>query len=286
VTQLAEPGTYRLDPATGRAFRTAPRGDYTDASVRRLAGEGRIHVTRSGTVRIRYDLEPAKNEPGRWLERMAVDSLWLDVPDAMHIPPAERTGYATQKPERLLERIILASSNPGDLVLDPYCGSGTTVAVAARLGRRAIGADRSPLAVHTTFTRLARAGIPVRVEQIDADGPSVQAGPAAAELRAIRERKGEVRLVSYRPARVPPWSGTAAALEAARDSKGLALLEGWGVDPGAHDGPPRLRCWLAREQGEIVPLSTGRSTPAAGPQARVFALDVFGNRVVGRIGRY
>jgi hypothetical protein len=67
----------------------------------------------------------------------------------------ERTGYPTQKPEALLERIILASSNPGDLVADFFCGSGTTPLVAARTGRRFLAADETFRAVHTTRKRLA-----------------------------------------------------------------------------------------------------------------------------------
>lgn len=66
----------------------------------------------------------------------------------------ERTGYPTQKPEKLLERVILATSNPGDLVLDPMCGSGTTGAVATRLGRRFIGIDRSEEAIRVASSRL------------------------------------------------------------------------------------------------------------------------------------
>lgn len=69
----------------------------------------------------------------------------------------ERTGYPTQKPERLLERVILASSNPGDVVLDPFCGSGTALAVAEKHGRRAIGIDSSPRAVEIARERLALA---------------------------------------------------------------------------------------------------------------------------------
>lgn len=64
------------------------------------------------------------------------------------------TGYATQKPEALLERIILASSNPGDLVADFFCGSGTTLAVAEKLGRRWIGCDKGARSIHTTRRRL------------------------------------------------------------------------------------------------------------------------------------
>jgi len=66
----------------------------------------------------------------------------------------ERNGYPTQKPEALLERLIEACSCPGDLVVDPYLGSGTTVAVAARLGRRAIGIDVNPESLNLTRTRL------------------------------------------------------------------------------------------------------------------------------------
>jgi SAM-dependent methyltransferase len=66
----------------------------------------------------------------------------------------ERTGFDTQKPEALLERIIKASSNEGDLVADFFCGSGTTLAVAEKLGRRWIGVDLGRYAIHTTRKRL------------------------------------------------------------------------------------------------------------------------------------
>jgi DNA modification methylase len=67
---------------------------------------------------------------------------------------SERTGYPTQKPEALLERIILASSQPGAVVADFFSGAGTALATAARLGRRWIGCDAHPLAIHTSYRRL------------------------------------------------------------------------------------------------------------------------------------
>jgi site-specific DNA-methyltransferase (adenine-specific) len=70
----------------------------------------------------------------------------------------ERTGYPTQKPEALLERVLRACTAPGDLVLDPYAGSATTLAVAARLGRRAVGIDESPVAIRVARARLAALG--------------------------------------------------------------------------------------------------------------------------------
>jgi DNA modification methylase len=79
---------------------------------------------------------------------------------------ALRTGYPTQKPEALLERILLASSNPDDLVADFCCGSGTTLAVAQRLGRRWIGCDLGNEAIQTTRTRLQNLPAAFRLETL------------------------------------------------------------------------------------------------------------------------
>jgi site-specific DNA-methyltransferase (adenine-specific) len=83
--------------------------------------------------------------------KLPTDVWWMTI-----VPPAsaERTGYPTQKPVRLLERIVAASSRPGDLVLDPYCGSGTTGVAASRQGRRWLLADRNPAAVEIARRRL------------------------------------------------------------------------------------------------------------------------------------
>ncbi|MFQ5464746.1 MAG: site-specific DNA-methyltransferase [Thermodesulfobacteriota bacterium] len=143
-------GGFRRDEL-GRWFKTAPRGDYTDESVEALEREGRVHRTRSGKVRIKYFL---REEGERLVEDRLVGDVWDDIPDAMHLPRAEKTGYPTQKPERLLGRIIEAASMPGDLVLDAFCGAGTTLAAAEKLGRRWIGVDSGRLALHTTEKRL------------------------------------------------------------------------------------------------------------------------------------
>lgn len=78
---------------------------------------------------------------------------WTDIYQLNQVSK-DRTGYPTQKPEELLERIILASSNPGSIVLDCFMGSGTTQAVAMKLGRRFIGADINLGAIQTTTKRL------------------------------------------------------------------------------------------------------------------------------------
>jgi SAM-dependent methyltransferase len=87
------------------------------------------------------------------LDRGKVPEDWWYFPVVARLH-RERTGYPTQKPEALLKRIILASSNPGDLVADLFCGSGTAAVAAARLGRNFIAVDSSFRALHTTRRRL------------------------------------------------------------------------------------------------------------------------------------
>ena len=93
------------------------------------------------------------------------DSPGAPLGDVWEIPivapvARERTGYPTQKPVALMDRVIRSCSHPGDIVLDPYMGSGTTLAVAAKLGRIAIGIDASPTALGVTRARLQTAEIP------------------------------------------------------------------------------------------------------------------------------
>jgi DNA modification methylase len=92
-------------------------------------------------------------------EGRAIGSVWTDISSMTANSPiiAEGTGYPTQKPEKLLERIVGVCSKPNDIVLDCFCGSGTTPVVAGRLGRRWIACDASRFAVHTTHKRLLRA---------------------------------------------------------------------------------------------------------------------------------
>src|SRR5450756_2068475 len=85
-------------------------------------------------------------------KRQVPEDWWyFPVVARMH---SERTGYPTQKPEALLERILLASSNPGSLVADFFCGSGTFPLAAARHGRRFLAGDVSWRAIHTTRERV------------------------------------------------------------------------------------------------------------------------------------
>jgi site-specific DNA-methyltransferase (adenine-specific) len=102
-------------------------------------------------------------------EGRKLGSVWGDIPGMTANTPLrkEGTGYPTQKPERLMERIIRAASRPGHTVADLMCGSGTTLVVAARLGRRFVGGDASAFAIETTSRRLDHAGTPYRLAAID-----------------------------------------------------------------------------------------------------------------------
>jgi len=100
----------------------------------------------------------------------------------------ERTGYPTQKPEALLQRLIEACSEPGDAILDPYLGSGTTLSVAARLGRIGTGIDANPRALHIARQRLEAAGITVGEANVNRslETRPLETRPAAARSRKLR----------------------------------------------------------------------------------------------------
>jgi len=97
------------------------------------------------------------------LERGKVPEDWWYFPVVARLHN-ERTGYPTQKPIALLERVVLASSNPGDFVADFFCGSGTTPFVAAKHGRRFVACDETFRALHTTRSRLTDLSVPFSLE--------------------------------------------------------------------------------------------------------------------------
>ena len=127
---------------------TPPPGTHwrwSQERIDRLIAENRIELTKNGTPRYKRYLDEM---PGK-----AVQAIWTDIPP-VNSQAHQDTGYDTQKPEGLLERIIQALSNEGDLVLDVFCGSGTTGAVAERLGRKWLMADLGRFAIHTSRKRL------------------------------------------------------------------------------------------------------------------------------------
>lgn len=138
------------------------------------------------------------------LKRGKVPEDWWYFPVVarMHL---ERIGYPTQKPEALLERIIRASSNPGDWVADFFCGSGTTAVVSARLRRRFIATDLSFRAVHTSRTRLIQGGSPpFTVQYLHGSDPVINNKDLSASLKLDRDGQ-MVRLVSQHPEDIDFW---------------------------------------------------------------------------------
>jgi site-specific DNA-methyltransferase (adenine-specific) len=115
--------------------------------MRQLDAEGRLFFPAKDDARLRRKIY-LDESPG-----VLVSDVWSDLPP-IHAGSQERLGYPTQKPEALLERILKASSNEGDIVLDPFCGCGTAVVAAQRLKRRWIGIDITPLATNLIKTRL------------------------------------------------------------------------------------------------------------------------------------
>ncbi len=118
---------------------------YSDERLKKLISENRIEYTKKGTPRIKNYLHEGKG--------IILDNVWTDI-QSLNSQARERLGYPTQKPEALLERIIKASSNEGDTILDAYCGSGTTVFVANKLNRRWIGIDMNEASISLIIKRL------------------------------------------------------------------------------------------------------------------------------------
>jgi DNA modification methylase len=125
----------------------------TPAELEELDAQGRIYWPKdAGIPKLKRYLDEM---PG-----LAVPDVWTDIPSLGGLGPtsAERTGYPTQKPLKLVTRIVEASSRPGDIVLDAFLGSGTTAVAAEKLGRRWIGIDCGKLAIYTSQRQLLRMG--------------------------------------------------------------------------------------------------------------------------------
>jgi site-specific DNA-methyltransferase (adenine-specific) len=150
---------YRLDNLTSPSPRPNLYYEYkghlppsngwavSRARMEQMDAEGRLHIPEDPTKRIqrkRYLDE---------LEGETVDSLWDDIPP-VNSQAHERLGWPTQKPVALLERVIGSSSKPGDVVLDPFCGCGTALVAAERLGRKWVGIDVTYLSIAVMRARL------------------------------------------------------------------------------------------------------------------------------------
>lgn len=130
-------------------------------TMKRLDEENRLHFTKNGGIRLKRYLDESSGMPAQ--------GIWDDI-NAINSQAAERLGYPTQKPEALLQRIILASSNPKDVVLDAFCGCGTTAAVADRLKRQWIGIDITYQSVALILKRLKDHGGQKAIDKVELHG--------------------------------------------------------------------------------------------------------------------
>ena len=185
---------YRYVDADGRRYQTQPLharkpgGDtlyewngkfpppgrywaFSKENMQRLEDEGRIVYSRNGVPRYKIYLDESSGRP--------LQDIWDDV-TPVHLSPTERLGYATQKPLALLERIIQASSNEGDVVLDPFCGCGTAIAAAQKLNRSWIGIDITHLAVALMKNRLKTSFNILPGQDYKVGGEPVDTGSARA----------------------------------------------------------------------------------------------------------
>lgn len=128
-----------LEPPNGTHWR------WTQENIDRLIKEGVIVFTKTGRPRVKRYLDEARGQ--------AIHSVWTDIP-IINSMSKERMGFQTQKPMKLLERIIRASSNEGGIILDPFCGCGTTIMAAQELKRKWIGIDITHLAISLIKSRL------------------------------------------------------------------------------------------------------------------------------------
>lgn len=164
---------------------------WTKERMQKAYEEGLVVQPRPGAVpRLKRYLDEQRGLP--------LDDVWTDIPP-LNSQAQERLGYPTQKPEALLERIIAASSNPGDVVLDPFCGCGTAIAAAQKLGRRWIGIDITHLAVTLIKHRLRDAFGDEAAYEVVGEPVTVDGARALAEEDRYQFQYWALGLVGARP---------------------------------------------------------------------------------------
>jgi len=243
--RTSDPGTYGFERlkelhAAGRLY--APYSGQIVIDEK----ERRVYASNGGNIGVKYYLK--RREDGRFAVTRGVDNLWDDIP-GLGVTPGEDVGYPTQKTEALLRRVINASTNSGDWVLDAFSGSGTTAAVAQQMGRCWIACDANYGAIQTTRRRLQRLvdadkadtgfavyGVDEALESRDVNNETAHIGLQIQRLGgngATIGWKVEVVIENFRPAdleaRLQKRSGVVQATD------WWMLVKGVEIDP-AYDG--------------------------------------------------
>ena len=207
--QVDEQGRkYKRMDLTGAGITRGPSGDpwrgldvrsrgrhwaYIPSQLDEFEKQGRIHWPKKegGMPRLKQYPEDLKGVP--------LQDIWSDI-KPLHNLSDERLGYPTQKPQALLERIVNASSNPGDVVLDPFCGCGTAIEAAQKLGRQWIGIDITHLAIGLIKRRMEDAfGDSLKYEVVG-EPTTVEGARSLAEQDKYQFQWWALGLVGARPA--------------------------------------------------------------------------------------
>jgi DNA modification methylase len=293
VMTRAEAASHYKEDAHG-FFRTSHPGTYSFEKLVKLHAEGRIYApyngnvivdelnrqvyaSNGGNIGIKYYVQQKGEE--RFVVTRAVDNLWDDIPGLGTIP-SEEVNYPTQKTEGLLQRIIETATDPGDLVLDAFLGSGTSAAVAQKLGRRWIGCDDNWGAIRTTARRAGGGREGERERGMEIGQVAGAVIPAAeAEVKVSVEAAdgmAQIRVEAYRSAALTKRLH-AAGEELAADWR--AGVQSIAIDP-SYDG--RIFCpTLVDAPGGRSPLVAGQYTMpiTTGPIA-VQIVDVLGDELI------
>lgn len=198
VTKIVNNPIYR----EGKPIKTAPADGYSVEKQKEMLSTGGAYLTKNGKVRQITYLK--KDKDGNVIDEVPIDNIWLDIPNMMHVPKSEKLGYPTQKPLKLLERIINISSNFNDVVFDPFCGCGTSLDAAHKNHRKWIGIDVSPTACPIVADRLGVShtkiiGMPITIDDIKAMTPACFQQWACTQMSA--------RNTSPDPEKTPPDGG-------------------------------------------------------------------------------
>jgi len=207
-------------------------------------------------------VEEFEDEMG-WYTMVNMKDVWQI--DMVGRTSSERTGYATQKPEKLLERVIMACSNEGDLCADFFSGSGTLGSVCEKTGRNWIMCDGGGLAAADQISRMGKLGSSFKFE-IEEGSDNVNRIDAVYDGSSIMLEK-------YDPAIPKGMEKFEEELEKYRAEDSLSFVKCWSIDAG-HDGDvDRASCVFDGKQRECT-LEQG----GCGDTVKVFGYDVFGDR--------
>lgn len=218
-----------------------------------------------------------------WYTMVNMKDVWTI--DMVGRTSAERTGYATQKPEALVQRMIESCTKEGDICADFFCGSGTLPAIAGRMGRRFIGCDEGSLAIEGSISRLAKEDFSFNVYELKKKGKSkinVELDILDEEIPMSDKRLLRIQLKSIQ------MKASALEDESVRETVGeilatdsLQLVNAWSIDFNHHDGVHRPDVVFVRTKGNLD-VSYEKIISQRNPIS-IKVVDIFGHVVFERV---